>query len=148
LCACFQKHTPRATPEGVSHAFITGPNGVGMVDLHSLVDLPNDLKLTNALDINNAGQVLALTAVIPEPEIYAMLLGGLGLNMADNQNRALQHSMNWINSVKRMNGEKASIQHAFVKADGMFREIESNLTFIEEENHDHSENWVHSGELA
>lgn len=47
----------------------------------------------------------------------------LALNMADNQNRALQHGMNWINSVKRMNGEKATIQYAFVKADGMCREI-------------------------
>jgi PEP-CTERM putative exosortase interaction domain/probable extracellular repeat, HAF family len=61
------------------HAFITGPNGVGMTDLNSLVDLPQGTTLTDAMGINNAGQVIALASVIPEPEIYAMLLAGLGL---------------------------------------------------------------------
>ena len=67
------------TPKGAhAHAFITGPDGMGMMDLNSLVDLPRGVILTQALDINNAGQVLAIS-VVPEPEIYAMLLGGLGL---------------------------------------------------------------------
>jgi hypothetical protein len=35
------------------------------------------VSLTGAIDINNAGQVIALG--IPEPESYAMLLAGLGL---------------------------------------------------------------------
>lgn len=65
------------TPEGITHAFITGRNGVGMTGLNSLVDLPDGFVLTNAVDINNAGQVIAIA--ISEPEIYAMLLTGLGL---------------------------------------------------------------------
>ena len=58
-----------------SHAFITGPHGVGMTDLNSMVDLPAGVKLIEATDINNAGQVIAVA--IPEPESYAMLLAGL-----------------------------------------------------------------------
>jgi probable HAF family extracellular repeat protein len=60
------------------HAFISGPDGVGMIDLNSLVELPDGVFLLNAMDINNAGQVLAV-GVIPEPEAYALFLAGLGL---------------------------------------------------------------------
>jgi probable HAF family extracellular repeat protein len=62
----------------VSHAFITSPNGMEMMDLNSLVDLPAGVILTNAVGINNLRQVIAL-GVIPEPEAYAMFLAGLGL---------------------------------------------------------------------
>jgi probable HAF family extracellular repeat protein len=60
------------------HAFITGPNGAGMTDLNSLVSVPGGAALTDARGINNLGQV-AVTAMIPEPETYAMLLAGLSL---------------------------------------------------------------------
>jgi hypothetical protein len=53
----------------VSHAF--GINNEGRVVEGAL--------LIRAVDINNAGQVLAIAQVIPEPEAYAMLLAGLGL---------------------------------------------------------------------
>jgi hypothetical protein len=62
------------------HAFITGPNGVGMTDLNSLVSLPEGATLYEATGINNHGQVAANgVSPIPEPETYAMLLAGLGL---------------------------------------------------------------------
>jgi len=61
-----------------THAFITGPNGVGMTDLNSLVSQLGGVVLTHAQGINNHGQVAAISA-IPEPETYAMLLAGLGL---------------------------------------------------------------------
>ncbi|SFH44412.1 PEP-CTERM protein-sorting domain-containing protein [Nitrosospira sp. Nsp14] len=67
------------TAGGIFHAFITGPNGTGMMDLNSLVDLPGGVVLTSASAINNAGQVIAIGAIIPEPEIYALFLAGLGL---------------------------------------------------------------------
>ena len=67
------------TAAGDQHAFITGPNGVGMTDLNSLVSLPGGDFLTNATGINNHGQVAAIGNPIPEPETYAMLLAGLGL---------------------------------------------------------------------
>jgi probable HAF family extracellular repeat protein len=63
---------------GEHHAFVTGLNGEGMTDLNSLVDLPEGVILTKALDINNNGQVL-VTGIIPEPETYALMLAGLGL---------------------------------------------------------------------
>jgi probable HAF family extracellular repeat protein len=63
---------------GPDHAFITGPDGYGMMDLNSIVNLPDGVVLTEAMDINNVGQVIAI-GVIPEPESYAMLLVGLGL---------------------------------------------------------------------
>jgi probable HAF family extracellular repeat protein len=62
-----------------AHAFITGPDGVGMTDLNSLIDMPDGFFLTSAQGINNAGQVIATAKVVPEPEIHAMLLAGLGL---------------------------------------------------------------------
>jgi probable HAF family extracellular repeat protein len=60
------------------HAFITGPDGEGMMDLNSMLDLPDGLVLSQATGINDRGQVIA-TAFIPEPDSYVMLLGGLGL---------------------------------------------------------------------
>lgn len=56
------------------HAFITGPNGVGMTDLNSLVNLLAGAHLSEAIAINHHDQVLA----IPEPESYALTLPGSG----------------------------------------------------------------------
>jgi hypothetical protein len=64
------------TSFGEFHAFITGPNGVGMTDLNLLVSLPG-VTFTDATAINNHGQVAVLG--VPEPETYALLLAGLGL---------------------------------------------------------------------
>jgi probable HAF family extracellular repeat protein len=61
----------------VHRAFITGPNGEGMTDLNSLVDLPAGVFLTEAVAINNMGQVIA--QAVPEPESYALMLAGLAL---------------------------------------------------------------------
>jgi probable HAF family extracellular repeat protein len=61
-----------------SHAFFTGPNGIGMTDLNSLVSPPGDF-ISSATAINNHGQLAAVGTVVPEPEMYAMLLLGLGL---------------------------------------------------------------------
>ena len=60
------------------HAFITGPNGQGMTDLNSLINVPDGVVLVDATNINNNGQLVAV-GVVPEPEMYAMLLLGLGL---------------------------------------------------------------------
>jgi probable HAF family extracellular repeat protein len=60
------------------HAFVTGPDGNGMMDLNSLVDLPAGWILTNAMGINNNGQVIA-AGIVPEPETYALMLCGLVL---------------------------------------------------------------------
>jgi probable HAF family extracellular repeat protein len=65
--------------ESGPHAFITGPDGKNIVDLNSLVDIPDGVVLTEAVGINNMGQVVAFAQVIPEPKIYAMFLAGLGL---------------------------------------------------------------------
>lgn len=57
-----------------------------MTDLNSLVDLQEGLILMDVFDINNRGQVLVHGFVratnpnpIPEPQIYALMLAGLGL---------------------------------------------------------------------
>ncbi|ABB75939.1 hypothetical protein Nmul_A2652 [Nitrosospira multiformis ATCC 25196] len=65
------------TSDGDRHAFFTGPNGEGMIDLNSLVHLSEGGILTAAMGINNEGQVIVLA--IPESEIYALMLAGLGL---------------------------------------------------------------------
>jgi probable HAF family extracellular repeat protein len=71
---------------GSGPSFITGPNGEGIADLNSLVNLPDGVHLRYANGINNHGQVIAVTfgsfstiPTIPEPEIFGMLLAGLGL---------------------------------------------------------------------
>jgi probable HAF family extracellular repeat protein len=69
------------------HAFITGPNGTGMIDLNSLVHLPDGVFLKDARGINDMGQIIAnasdghayFLSPIPEPETYAMLLAGLSV---------------------------------------------------------------------
>ena len=66
------------TAEGVS-AFITGSDGEGMMDLNSLVDLPQEVTLVDAIGINNNGQVVATALIIPEPATYALMLAGLAL---------------------------------------------------------------------
>lgn len=43
--------------------------------------------------------------------------------MADNQNRAQQFALNWINSLKRMQGNKTTVQGIFIQADGACREV-------------------------
>lgn len=63
---------------GSGHAFIIGPDGTGMSDLNSLLDLPQGVILTSAIDINNNGQVIA-AGVIPQPETYALMLAGLSM---------------------------------------------------------------------
>ena len=56
-----------------------GPDGAGMTELDSLVDpTPSFIYFNSATAINNHGQVAA-AAEVPEPEMYAMLLVGLGL---------------------------------------------------------------------
>ncbi len=63
-------------------AFITGPNGEGMVDLNTLLDIPRGVSLTDPTGINNNGQVIAIAEIsvpIPEPETYALMLVGLSL---------------------------------------------------------------------
>ncbi len=74
------------------HAFIYGPGG--MLDLNALVGERGDWQLVNALDVNDAGQILAqacnglgdcravrldLVAAVPEPGSWAMLGTGLAL---------------------------------------------------------------------
>lgn len=56
-----------------------------MTDLNTLVDLPEGVVLDFPAAINNRGQVLASAivpagvSIVPEPETYALFLGGLGL---------------------------------------------------------------------
>jgi len=79
---------------GPGHAFITGPDGAGMMDLNSLVGVPGGLVLVQATGINNVGQVIA---TIPEPEISALFLAGLAL-------------VGFIARRKKMEGEAFSLR--------------------------------------
>ena len=78
------------------HAFITGADGVGMTDLNSLVTLESGVYLTGAVDVNDVGQIIAngsnghaylISTMIPEPEIYTLILAGLGLLGLTEQHR-------------------------------------------------------------
>jgi probable HAF family extracellular repeat protein len=73
------------------HAFITGTNGVGRIDLNSLVTPSLDpyAYFNEAWAINDRGQIagrrrngdlyLLSPFPVPEPETYALILAGLGL---------------------------------------------------------------------
>lgn len=78
------------------HAFVYGADGgrEGMLDLNALVGERGDWQLVNALDVNDAGQILAqacnglgdcravrldLVTAVPEPGTWAMLGTGLAL---------------------------------------------------------------------
>jgi probable HAF family extracellular repeat protein len=70
---------PGPQGEWSRHAFVTGPNGVGVTFIDSLLSLPDGVILTGAHLINNAGQVIVTggTPPIPEPPSYAVMLAGL-----------------------------------------------------------------------
>jgi hypothetical protein len=72
-------------------AFVTGPNGDGMIDLNSLVDLPDGVVLTEAREINTAGQVIAHPASprIPARKIYVIMVARLGLMALIARRKAL-----------------------------------------------------------
>ena len=70
------------------HAFITGSDEIGLIDLNSLVTLVGNDFLTVATGLNDNGQILArsilgrsylITAPVPEPETYTLMLLGLGM---------------------------------------------------------------------
>lgn len=61
-----------------NHAFVTGPNGIGVSDLSAAIQLPGGAQISRVLDLNNHGQIL-VAAPLPEREMYAMLLMGLSI---------------------------------------------------------------------
>lgn len=70
---------------GVLHAFITGADGIGLYDLNDFAHLSDGSYFSDALGINEVGQVLAQSSTgklyllrpVPEPSTYALV--GLGL---------------------------------------------------------------------
>jgi probable HAF family extracellular repeat protein len=63
------------TAAGDEHTFITGPNGVGMTDPNSLVELPAGIVLASAAGINNMGQIIVYASTIPTiPEPCRIML--------------------------------------------------------------------------
>lgn len=71
--------TSEEDPELVSHAFITGPNGVGMTDLGTL-----DGTGSAASGINNLGQVVGESTIkAPTFTAHAFITGPNGAGMTD-----------------------------------------------------------------
>jgi probable HAF family extracellular repeat protein len=74
--------------DGSRHAFVTSADGQALFDLNAFVSLPDGAVLSNAVAINNAGQILAsddlghnylLTAVpVPEAQTSVLMLLGFG----------------------------------------------------------------------
>ncbi|MDT9002050.1 hypothetical protein RQP53_22420 [Paucibacter sp. APW11] len=76
-------------PSLIGHAFITGAHAQGMWDLNSFVHLQDGHYLADVLNINDAGQILALDEQgagylltplplpVPEPAAFSLLLAGL-----------------------------------------------------------------------
>jgi probable HAF family extracellular repeat protein len=87
------------TASGLAHAFLTGPGGTNMLDLNSLVTLTDGAYLTEAKDVNDLGQIIAmgsnghsyLLSAVPEPSSWALgLLGGVALALTARRKRQHQ----------------------------------------------------------
>jgi len=101
------------------HAFVYGSGG--MADLNTLVASPGGWTLVSALDVNDAGQILAqacngstaecravrldLISAVPEPGAWAMLAGGLVLLLWRARRRTL-----WIAAAPLLAAPLASAQ--------------------------------------
>jgi probable HAF family extracellular repeat protein len=68
------------TGNGILRAFISAPNGVGMTDIQPLL-APHGVVRSDAVGINNLGQVIVNTSFVPEPSSYALMLARLGLGV-------------------------------------------------------------------
>ena len=79
---------------GLNHAFVYGLNGSGMTDLNSFFALSGGEYFSEAMDINNNGQILAysnlgnsyllsytpdVVSAVPEPGTIPLMLAGLGM---------------------------------------------------------------------
>ena len=101
------------------HAFVYGADG--MVDLNTLVKLKDGWTLVTALDVNDAGQILAqacrdglsecralrldLIAAVPEPGSWAMLAAGMALLLWRARRRVV-----WIAAAPLLAAPLASAQ--------------------------------------
>lgn len=70
-----------------THAFVAGVNGSGMTDINSLLTLSGGDYFTDAVGVNDLGQIVVNTAKrdvylltpVPEPETYIFMVVGVGL---------------------------------------------------------------------
>jgi probable HAF family extracellular repeat protein len=68
-----------ATSQGAAHAFITGPDGIGMTDLGVL---PGGCCFSDAYGINTSGQVVG-SATSSSGSYHAFVTGANGVGMTD-----------------------------------------------------------------
>jgi len=69
---------------GTNHAFITGPNGVGMTDLGTLAGINSDMSSSSyATGINDAGQVAGRSTLEGGLPVHAFITGPNGMGMTD-----------------------------------------------------------------
>lgn len=90
--------------ENRKHAFVTGPDGEGMTDLNSLVELENGVFLADAMD--DRGQIIAnasdgrayVLSPVPEPQTTNLCnapgwagIDGRGRQTPEEGGRSLTH---------------------------------------------------------
>jgi len=99
---------------GAQHAFITGPNGVGMRDLGTLSDTTNSI----ARGINDAGQVVGSSYVTAEGTHHAFITGPNGMGMRDlgtlGGNYSQAYGINGTGQVVGYSQTAGGATHAFI----------------------------------
>jgi probable HAF family extracellular repeat protein len=71
------------TPQGLTHAFITGPNGVGMRDLGTL-----GVDHSIAYGISDSGQVVGVSLSPENAQVFITGPNGTGMRILDTAGRS------------------------------------------------------------
>lgn len=111
---------------GVYHAFISGPNGTGLTDLGTLST--SKLARSIASDINESGQVVGVSDIIPNSVNHAFITGPNGIGMTDlgtlgGIGNSSANAINDYGQVVGVSQPYSSLNHGFIYSDGVMVDL-------------------------
>lgn len=111
---------------GVYHAFISGPNGTGMTDLGTLST--SRFARSIASDINESGQVVGVSDIIPNSINHAFITGPNGIGMTDlgtlgGIGNSSANAINDYGQVVGVSQPYSTLNHGFIYSDGVMVDL-------------------------